>query len=676
MNKHNALLTLRDSYTNSDDGYEFLQEKVNQLGDPLWYVETTSDAARNRLLDWHKWLDAENLPCTFLVPCQEYALCLSGGYTNPTTGRIVVSSSTAIEQFKANIKLFSLLYAKRQNYVDWLNFTFEEFQSVLILDLDEYRKTSQAKGKLRNNTGCPRIERFLTTLRNYSKKASVISPFAEHELSYIRATADFISDYLDSIGLNYSQFSTSVHHEFIPIHIALPWLNFIIQRYESEDLKFFRLYWRLRRELNRSGLNKNPTIYTAVRCVTAIKDYVDGTYAFRTGARLDKVKKQKHFISQASEEIFGTAIDMEQFLNWLAKLKSSKKQKDFMPAKTSYYLSHLYAAIAMTNGPRRSEIATLRLSDFKEVTEEVSNYKSFIHKTNEGLPTIRQISGFVHDIAKKTCDIGLIDRQGDGVNLFYIKSGATNKHPHIDLTSKLFNRSYQSFLDSLPNEMAREIRQEMPKVTPHQARHLFAAFALRVSDGNVFEKIRHHFRHEYKSFMTNEYTEYKLSDMEQKHVEREYVREIIGRIANEKDHGYFGPMLSTLEKLIEEHLDFLPVDSINDLNEQLDELTDLIDTVKVHEWGLCLPLIATKVKSKCYDKETKMPQYDTGSSFNTCSGCIHLLSQEACLEDIQRIAIGISQTLENHPVISGSTRSVLELAYKRSLSLMEQCAKE
>jgi len=674
LNKHDALLTLRDSYTNSDDGYEFLQEKVNQLGDPLWYVETTSEVSRNRMIDWHKWLDAENLPYTFLVPCQEYALYLSGGHTNPATGRIVVSSDSTFAQFRAQIRLFGFFYAERQDYVDWLNFTFEEFQSILITDLDRHRKALQANDKLKNGSGLTRLESFLAALRLYSNKASVISPFAEHELSYLRGTADFVSDYLDSIGLNFSQFGTSKHHEFIPIHIALPWLNFIIQKYESDDLKFLRLYWRLRREIERRGISKRAhTKYLLGRAI-AIADYVDGTYPFKRGDRLSQLKNLKKFIDQVFEEIFGTVIDIKQFINWLSKQRSSSKTKiGFIATKEYEYISHLYAAIAMTNGPRQSEIATLQLSDFQEVTEEVSNYKSFIHKTNEGMPTIRQISGFVRDIAKKAADLGVDNRQDDGVKLFYLRLDGGSDTSHKGF---LFDRSYQSFLDSLPIEIAHEIRQEMPKVTSHQARHLFAAFALRVSDGNVFEKIRHHFRHEYRSFMTNEYTEYKLSDMEQKHVEREYIREIIGRIANEKDHGYFGPMLSTLEKLIEEHLDFLPVDSINDLNEELGELADLIDTVKVHEWGLCLPLVATKTKSKCYDKATKMPLYDTGSSFNTCSGCIHLLSQEACLEDIQRIAIGISQTLENHPVISGSTRSVLEHAYKRSLSLMKQCSKD
>jgi len=144
------------------------------------------------------------------------------------------------------------------------------------------------------------------------------------------------------------------------------------------------------------------------------------------------------------------------------------------------------------------------------------------------------------------------------------------------------------------------------------------------------------------------------------------------RIGNKEDHGYFGPMLSRIEKLIEEKMSFFGVESFSELTDEIDSMADLIDTIKVHEWGLCMPIKSTITKAKCFDKNTKMPDYSNLSTFANCSGCINLLSNEACTDDIKRIASSMTDTLESYPVLSGGLRKVYEGSLRRANTLLQQ----
>ena len=670
----NILEDFKKIKNHSDTSYTKLPEPINQISDHYWFVEISSKSVPySPIFDWHKVY--HGLPYELMVLAQETSLLMINGHTNPKTGRIVLSSRATLNSFYNIAHLFRLILKEHKNFEDWKKLNISNLQDILISDLDKFRKKHKNNANFKSNTGHARLERFLFILRAYRDKANNISPFSSYTLRFISSTESFCSDYLKSIKIPHAKFIKSEHHELIPFHIAMPWLAFILNEFNSEELKYWRLIWLFQRSMLqiKSYKNKTVNITNMEKALNTVNDIYNGEYFFSKGKRyIQAVKLLNEYKSQCIH-IFGDYIEPQQTLTFIKdKVKKTGTSHNSKTTYTINYLRHLYAAIAITNGPRRSEIVYLKLSDFDEISDNTSSYSSFVHKTNDSLPTVRSISGFVHNMVKKSCDLGYHDKFEDDVYLFDVRNISNSKTLDIGTKSNYINDSYQLFLNSLPEELANEFRDECPAVTTHQARHLFAAFALRVSDGNVFDAIRKHFRHELGSFMTNDYTEYKLSEEEQEFVEREYISEIISRIASNEDHGFFGPMLYRIEKIIEDKMDFWGIETFEELSGETNKLADLFDTIKVHEWGLCIPEKNNITKSKCYDKNTKLPEYDKNSSFNNCSACIHLLSNDACIDDIKRIAFSISQTLDNYPLISGSLRNFYIKSLKRAEKLLQQ----
>jgi hypothetical protein len=675
------LTQLNESKVYSDNHYKYLNEPINQIGDDYWFLEYSNNQynVNSNILNWKDTY--KGIPNELIVVAQEYSLTILNGYTNPTTGRMIIKNRGRYEKLLAPSHLFRAFLIVYPDYKCWNKLSFEEIRSVVINELDKIRKRFADTGKLKKSTGNGLIEKLLNILRMFNSHARNANPFSEYALNHLPSKKTLVKDYLEKQKITYEEFNKPEHHQYVPFHIALPWLAYIMEEFNTEKLSYWRLYWLFAREINDLVKRKRfPHHHSITEHINAIQKVCDGTYYFNSGSRKKVADSLLKAYQKHSLFIFDKVIKPTDFLEYinieLAKRPPDSKDKTYRRHIYTNYLRHLYAAIAITNGPRRCEIINLKLCDFDEVTDETSNYKSFIHKTNDGLPTIRNIAGFVHEIADKSCDLGYKNRKDPEVLLFSTQNNLNSDHK-FDASNKseYISNSYQIFLNSLPEELAQEFIEECPRVTSHQARHLFAAFAIRVCDGNVFEAIRKHFRHVLSSFMTNEYTEYKLTPEEQGFVEREYIREIITRIGNKENHGFFGPMLFRLERLIEKKMEFWGADSFGELTNEVDSITDLIDTVKVHEWGLCLPVTSTITQSKCYDKRTKLPQYDERSSFSACSGCIHLLSNDACIEDIKRIAFSLIQTLDNYPLISGTLRKLYETSLKRAENLIKQNAK-
>ena len=337
------------------------------------------------------------------------------------------------------------------------------------------------------------------------------------------------------------------------------------------------------------------------------------------------------------------------------------------------YISHLYAITTITTAARASELHYLKLSDFNKITDEYTQYQSYIRKTADGRPTIREIASWVYELIQYFIEIGLTSREEEGVQLFY-RLDAT-KMQDIQATAQCFDRSYQYFLNSLSETLREEIILQMPCVSSHMGRQSFVSFALRVSDGNVSEKIRRLLRHDICArWMFTDYTEYKLSPEQQEFLEREYIKEIISKIISKKyingeEHYYFGAMLSRIEKLIDENINFISEDEVED---EINRLGDMIEKIKIHEYGFCLPVTETITKSKCYNKRTKIPEYDKASSFSSCTKCIHLLSSTGCREDIERIGLYLHQVLEKPRFLTNSLRK----KYIKELKVVVRMIKE
>ena len=649
----------------SESHYESLPSKVNQVGDRFWIYEVSSDTVNiSPVIDWHEWLEQSELPFEFLVPCQELALLEICGYTNPTTGRIKLGSRNAGSRVKKVVNLLSVFHKKAKNISDWINFTFNDIQETLIEELDKDRREKLGDPSIASNAGYTSFSQHVSLLKLYTTlEGRSLCPFSVYELMLLTDTKQLLENYLSKIDLTFSQISIGTKGKAIPNHISMRWIVFMLSEFESDAFKFHRLFWLLRRKNNLP--NKVRSI---IKRFETLKRFEGGRTREKRGRRVDDMKQLIKSYRENCMRCFGEIKDIKLFIDFMS---ASYQKREDIESFTSRYVSHVYAAILLTNGPRKSEVNKLGLSNFKKVKDKVSNYNSFIHKTMKGVETIRSISGYVHDMANAIADLGMHDRYSENVSLFYAKKSSASLKTYSNFY-KYFNSSYQAFIDSLDPEDAALVKDEMPNVHTHQGRHSFFGFALRIGDHDTHEQIRKHARHEYLSWMTNHYTEAKIRDIEKISAEREFISELVGKIVSKKDHGLIGPTLKTLESLIEEHIDFYDTNSKEEMAELGSVIADEFDQITINQFGLCIPRIKTLHKSKCWSKSTKTPNYESGSTFTNCSGCLHFCGMQGHLEDIERIAIQISTTLEATPIISPSMKKLLEQELKRAERLLSE----
>ena len=655
----------------SNKDYRCLPQKINQVGDRFWLIEKTSavELRRIAIIDWGVFYN--KLPKHLVIVAQEAALKSVNGHTNPDTGRLALTTQAACYALKGPCNLLALI---KQHYPDvsiWKALKVQDLTACVVEELKALRQREKQKGCFTASTGRSVFLSLLKSLRLFGNEARNISPFTAALATDIPSSPVVLKSFLAEEGITFAEFSNQNNtqlRETIPVNLANLWLAFIVNELTSIEFKIWQAHWVfLRRYTNHHGLKNFAAKGSWRSLVNTYYKYRDNPESLTNKVQRQAIIYLATTYTEVMTEIVGYVPSKQLVTNVTDVRKPNSRLLE-----TSKYIKHLYALIAITSGGRRSELVNLKLSDFQEETDQVSQFTSYIHKTNSGLPTIRCIAGFVHEFVNCCANLGEIDRRNKGVNLFYVRAGNSVSRSDTGRKAAFFDGSYQLFLQSLPTDLAREIRNQYPSVSSHQARHLFAAFALRVSDGNVFEAIRKHFRHQLGSPMTRAYTNYKISIQEAKAYEKDYIKEILNRIGNKESHGYFGPMISRIEQFIDENIEFWDVADMEELNHQIETLADQFHAVKVHEWGLCLTLKKTLASSKCYNKSTKLPDYNKGSTFNNCASCIHLLSQEACKEDIERIGIFAAQTLEHHPLLGVRVRKELENTIHQVVNLLKQ----
>ena len=185
------------------------------------------------------------------------------------------------------------------------------------------------------------------------------------------------------------------------------------------------------------------------------------------------------------------------------------------------------------------------------------------------------------------------------------------------------------------------------EVSPHQARHTFAEFALRRFDGNVMEKIREHFRHSYGSFHTRRYTREKLSESVRISLERDYAKEIMGRIAHGKlDDRFYGPAAKRIDKEMAE----ISVLTGDEFDDRLSALANEFERFTAFEWGYCALRANEQHIAKCHDPKTGTPNVDQRSMPEVCAGCPHSMNNSLQKRELERTAISHQFIAENHPL--------------------------
>lgn len=326
----------------------------------------------------------------------------------------------------------------------------------------------------------------------------------------------------------------------------------------------------------------------------------------------------------------------EVFKNFLTIVKLNKLIQNILHACT--------ANIQILSGIRKSELDSLKRSSFKKVLNGDLFFTSSIKKTNHSIDTVRMISNVAWDaveLAKSLHVSGNYPNNNSSldrllkINVPYRKTlisgntwGGDNKKNETGLTNWmnaiLVKRVAGIDLNSFSN------------ATSHRFRHTWVEIALRRFDGNVPEAIRQYFRHSHGSKNTMAYVNGKVKQ-ELPQLERDYIREIIGRAASGKEE-FYGPIGTYLLQRVKE-LDVLT-------DENIEELANEFDVLEPHEYGYCMIRKEQKTQAKCYDKKTNSPNYNA-ARFKHCGACVGNLRMASHKDSILRIGMREQEVIES-----------------------------
>ncbi|WLG92539.1 hypothetical protein [Pseudomonas cucumis] len=315
--------------------------------------------------------------------------------------------------------------------------------------------------------------------------------------------------------------------------------------------------------------------------------------------------------------------------------------------------------ITLLSGFRIVEIQGMKINDYSQEPDGSWWFKSDNNKTESGFSHPRSLHGLAAEAATLMKGISAVDI--DEVNLPLMHSGYRNGAfevargwGKISLEEWLADAGYSTMalrrwfkdfyqikvVDKYPE--AGEIHNE---VSPHQARHTFAEFALRRFDGNVMEKIREHFRHSYGSFHTRRYTREKLSESVRISMERDYAKEVMERIAHGSlDDRFYGPAAKRIDKEMAE----ISVLTGPEFDGRVQALANEFVRFTAFEWGFCALRGNEQHIAKCHDPKTGTPNVDQRSAPEICAGCPHSMNNQLQKLELERTAIAHQSIADTH----------------------------
>ena len=315
--------------------------------------------------------------------------------------------------------------------------------------------------------------------------------------------------------------------------------------------------------------------------------------------------------------------------------------------------------ITLLSGFRIVEIQGMKINDYSQEPDGSWWFKSDNNKTESGFSHPRSLHGLAAEAA--TLMKGISALNIDEVNLPLMHSGYRNGAfevargwGKISLEEWLVDAGYSTMalrrwfkdfyqikvVDKYPE--AGEIHNE---VSPHQARHTFAEFALRRFDGNVMEKIREHFRHSYGSFHTRRYAREKLSESVRISMERDYAKEVMGRIAHGSlDDRFYGPAAKRIDNEMAE----ISVLTGPEFDGRVQALANEFVRFTAFEWGFCALRGNEQHIAKCHDPKTGTPNVDQRSAPEICAGCPHSMNNQLQKLELERTAIAHQSIADNH----------------------------
>lgn len=360
-----------------------------------------------------------------------------------------------------------------------------------------------------------------------------------------------------------------------------------------------------------------------------------------------------------SAEALGTAVDAVtrsrfETLPW----NSPGQLAEFCTELTTAAL----VVIALLSGFRLGEIGGMSINDYEQRPDGSWWFTSENTKTESGFAHPRSLHGLAAEAANLMKKLTPVDTdqinlpllhrsytlEGYQIALGWLKGGTVEEWLvdvgySVHTLRAWFKRFYK---EKVVNKYP-EAAKLLDDATPHQARHTFAEFALRRFDGNVLEKIREHFRHAQGSSHTQAYARGKLSESVRQSMERDYAKEVIGRIsAGRLEDRFYGPAAKRIEK----EMAAISVLTGEEFDEYVNTLAESIVRFTAFEWGYCVLRFGEQHLAKCHDPKTGMPNVDQRSSPGVCIGCPHGMNNPLQGEELKRIGIAHQFIATSHPL--------------------------
>jgi integrase len=319
------------------------------------------------------------------------------------------------------------------------------------------------------------------------------------------------------------------------------------------------------------------------------------------------------------------------------------------------------AIILLLSAFRINEVQKMDISDFYQDNDGSWWFKTVNTKTERGVMLPRSLHGMAAQAATVIKNLCAVDIEKHNVPLFHCGfrgnafnatlkwGGWTPEKWLVDCRYAKNTLSYwfsQFYLKQIIPKFP-DIILHHRSVSPHQARHTFAEFAIRRFDGNILPKLREHYRHVKGSYQMRRYTKNKLSDSVKMSLERDYLEEVMHRVAKGSlEDRFHGPAAKRLQR----ELKAVSVYTYNELTDFIKKHADLFVRFTAFEWGFCALRKDEEYKAKCIDPPTGLPKIDVNSCPELCCGCVHNMNNDLQCRSLERIAIAHQNIADTHPL--------------------------
>ena len=596
---------------------------INRLSENVFTVRDSIDG-----VDFEVDLYHSALTPTFQFWVKEYFVQMCGGW-NHTELQTLSSRKNTAKNWKAALLRIGVWASTKYPSLPLSQWTELHVKALLLDILDNKINWTEDNEKAPLSRGVidPTFL-ILKRSRNLKLKGLLSDGIAfDFPKSFLKTS---LKTKLKSYGFSYDEWYKGQGWSSIPLTIAMAFLHDAIAILQDKKTIFLKDYFKYQRGTHSYSVNQ---IFKG-----NFDRYLKGEWVVVntfTKTQLDGLKdiKEKHY----GNNIVGLPFsDLKQFNEHCNEV----------------YDACIVIFLCLT-GIRLSELGSICGDDYYIENDGTWVFKSELIKTNYGITEVREMHGLVAEAASTLVALSYIDKRNrkdkERLPLFgkyFSKKDyknnddfrRENRRASDNTLRYRLNSIYSKFLQCHP-----EFNEHCPSIHPHRFRHTWAEFALRRFEGNVFEAIRRHFRHSYGSYFTTHYVFGKLKDEVRDEIEKQYLKEILTKLATENvqavmDDDLKRDLHGKVAHYISKSMGTIVLTE-TEIDDFVDDMAEEFESITAHEYGYCLVRKEMKHLAKCIDKKTQTPMLDTGV-FEVCSDCINFLTSEnANKESITRIAV-------------------------------------